>query len=71
MRKRSPSNWLLWFGMVFVGFVLYSPEGLAGIWARLHRRWHPPPEQSANGNKNRIGLTVADYRGAKSTLCPG
>src|SRR5439155_25679951 len=27
--------------------------------------------QAANGNKNRIGLTVADYRGAKSTLCPG
>jgi len=24
-----------------------------------------------NGNKNRIGLSIADYRGAKSTLCPG
>ena len=27
------SNWLLWFGLIFVGFVLYSPGGLVGIWA--------------------------------------
>jgi ABC-type branched-subunit amino acid transport system ATPase component/ABC-type branched-subunit amino acid transport system permease subunit len=40
-------NWLLWFGLVFVGFVLYSPEGLAGIWARIRRRLRPPPEESA------------------------
>ncbi len=46
-------NWLLWFGLIFVGFVLYSPEGLAGIWAKLRRRWNPPPEESAamNGRK--------------------
>ena len=27
-------NWLLWFGLVFVGFVLFSPSGLVGIWAK-------------------------------------
>jgi len=47
-------NWLLWFGLVFVGFVLYSPEGLAGIWAKLRRRWHPPPEESAAMGRRKI-----------------
>jgi len=47
-------NWLLWFGLVFVGFVLYSPEGLAGIWAKLRRRWHPPPEESAAMSRRKI-----------------
>ena len=28
-------NWLLWFGLIFVGFVLYSPGGLVGIWATI------------------------------------
>jgi ABC-type branched-subunit amino acid transport system ATPase component/ABC-type branched-subunit amino acid transport system permease subunit len=47
-------NWLLWFGLVFVGFVLYSPEGLTGVWARLRRRWHPPPEEAAAMSKRKI-----------------
>ena len=47
-------NWLLWFGLVFVGFVLYSPEGLCGIWAKLRRRWHPPPEESAAMSRRRV-----------------
>ena len=41
------SNWLLWFGLVFVAFVLYSPGGLVGIWATLQnaggRRRKKPP----------------------------
>ncbi|HYG87143.1 MAG TPA: branched-chain amino acid ABC transporter ATP-binding protein/permease [Azospirillum sp.] len=28
-------NWLLWFGLLFVGFILFSPSGLVGIGARL------------------------------------
>ena len=40
-------NWLLWFGLVFVGFVLYSPAGLVGIWAKLKRRWRPARETEA------------------------
>ena len=47
-------NWLLWFGLVFVAFVLYSPEGLTGIWAKLRRRWHPPPEESAAMSRRKI-----------------
>jgi branched-chain amino acid transport system ATP-binding protein/branched-chain amino acid transport system permease protein len=41
------ANWLLWFGLVFVGFVIYSPSGLVGIWEKLKRRWWPPPEEAA------------------------
>jgi ABC-type branched-subunit amino acid transport system ATPase component len=47
-------NWLLWFGLVFVGFVLFSPEGLAGIWAKVRRRLRPPPEESAAMSRRRI-----------------
>ena len=47
-------NWLLWFGLVFVGFVMYAPGGLAGIWAQLHRRWRPPPEEAAAMDGRRI-----------------
>ena len=33
------SNWLLYFGLLFVGFILFSPSGLIGAWAQLRRRW--------------------------------
>jgi ABC-type branched-subunit amino acid transport system ATPase component/ABC-type branched-subunit amino acid transport system permease subunit len=48
------SNWLLWFGLVFVGFILYSPSGLVGIWAQLRRRWHPAPREAASMSKRKI-----------------
>jgi ABC-type branched-subunit amino acid transport system ATPase component/ABC-type branched-subunit amino acid transport system permease subunit len=48
------SNWLLWFGLVFVAFVMYSPGGLVGIWAQLVRRWRPPPEEGAAMSGRRI-----------------
>jgi ABC-type branched-subunit amino acid transport system ATPase component/ABC-type branched-subunit amino acid transport system permease subunit len=47
-------NWLLYFGLVFVGFVLYSPEGLAGIWAKIRRRLRPPPEESAAMSRRKV-----------------
>jgi ABC-type branched-subunit amino acid transport system ATPase component/ABC-type branched-subunit amino acid transport system permease subunit len=56
-------NWLLWFGLVFVGFVLFSPAGLAGIWAKLKRRWRPPPEEAAAMSARRIteGLPLPEF----------
>jgi ABC-type branched-subunit amino acid transport system ATPase component/ABC-type branched-subunit amino acid transport system permease subunit len=58
-------NWLLWFGIVFVGFVLYSPEGLAGIWAKLRRRWRPALEEAAAMSKRKIyeGLPLPAFLG--------
>jgi len=57
------ANWLLWFGLVFVGFVLYSPTGLVGIWSKVRRRWRPPPEEGAamSGRKIYQGLPLPDF----------
>jgi branched-chain amino acid transport system ATP-binding protein len=56
-------NWLLWFGLIFVAFVLYSPGGLVGIWATLSRRWWPQPEEAAAMSKRKIyeGLTLPGF----------
>ncbi len=48
------SDWLLWFGLTFVGFVMYSPEGLVGIWEKLSHRWQPTAEDAAAMSKRRI-----------------
>ena len=47
-------NWLFWFGLVFVGFVIFSPTGLVGIWEQVRRRLRPPPEESAAMSRRRI-----------------
>jgi branched-chain amino acid transport system ATP-binding protein len=31
------ADWLLWFGLLFVAFIVFSPTGLVGIWDRLTR----------------------------------
>ena len=50
----TTDNWLLWFGLVFVGFVIFSPTGLVGIWDKLKRRLRPPPEESAAMSRRKI-----------------
>ncbi|MBV6273081.1 ATP-binding cassette domain-containing protein [Alcaligenaceae bacterium CGII-47] len=47
-------NWQLWFGLIFVGFVLFSPSGLTGIWTKLYQRLKPLPEDSAAMSKRKI-----------------
>ena len=56
-------NWLLWFGLIFVAFVMYSPDGLVGIWSTFVRRWRPAPEEAAAMSKRRIyeGLPLPDF----------
>src|SRR6185437_7720434 len=56
-------NWLLWFGLLFVAFVLYSPGGLIGIWTILKRRWRPPPPEAAAMSKRKIheGLPLPGF----------
>ena len=56
-------NWLLWFGLIFVAFVTYSPGGLVGIWATFSRRWRPAPEEAAAMSKRRIyeGLPLPGF----------
>jgi len=40
-------DWLLYFGLVFIAFVLFTPEGLAGIGRRVYRMVVPEPESKA------------------------
>src|SRR5262245_28785572 len=40
-------DWMFWFGLTFVGFVLFSASGLVGIWDQLTRHWRRLPEESA------------------------
>ena len=47
-------NWLLWFGLMFMGFVMYSPGGLVGIWQIMSRRFWPAPEESAAMSRRKI-----------------
>ena len=48
------ANWLLWFGLTFVAFVMFSPEGLIGIGKQVMRHFRPPPEEAAAMSKRRI-----------------
>jgi ABC-type branched-subunit amino acid transport system ATPase component/ABC-type branched-subunit amino acid transport system permease subunit len=48
------ANWLLWFGLVFVGFVLFSPGGLIGIWSMMMRCLRPSPERAAAMSRRKI-----------------
>ena len=56
-------NWLFWFGLAFVGFILFSPSGLVGIWERLLRKWRPVLEDVAAMSKRRIyeGLPLPSF----------
>lgn len=56
-------NWLLYFGLIFVVFIIFSPSGLTGIWAIVHRRLYPPSVDSAAMSKRQIfeGLPLPQF----------
>ena len=41
--SRLTENWLLFFGLLFVAFVVFSPTGLVGMYQKLTARWRPKP----------------------------
>jgi ABC-type branched-subunit amino acid transport system ATPase component/ABC-type branched-subunit amino acid transport system permease subunit len=55
------SDWLLWFGLIFVAFLIFSPSGLVGIWAQLKRRWRTAPEEPANKRRVYDGLALPAF----------
>ncbi|WP_298879364.1 branched-chain amino acid ABC transporter ATP-binding protein/permease [uncultured Bradyrhizobium sp.] len=57
------SDWLFWFGLTFVAFVMYSPGGLVGIGALVMRRFRPPAEEAAAMSRRKIydGLPLPDF----------
>ncbi len=32
-------NWLFYFGLMFVGFIVFSPKGLIGVWGQIQRKF--------------------------------
>ena len=42
-------NWLLWFGLLFVGFILFSPTGLVGV-AEPRARAFPQDDRRSRGD---------------------
>jgi len=39
----STEAWLLWYGLLFMAVMMFSPEGIAGAWGRLVRRLRKSP----------------------------
>ncbi|MEQ8710299.1 MAG: branched-chain amino acid ABC transporter permease [Rhodospirillales bacterium] len=50
-------TWLLWYGLMFMGVILFKPEGIAGAWQDLAARWSgkSKPEKSAAAPKPLAG----------------
>jgi ABC-type branched-subunit amino acid transport system ATPase component/ABC-type branched-subunit amino acid transport system permease subunit len=45
--SRLTEDWLLFFGLLFVAFVVFSPTGLVGMYERLTARLRPRPSREA------------------------
>src|SRR5690606_964641 len=56
-------NWLLYFGLVFILFILFSPSGLAGVGQRLWRMLRPEADRSAAMAARSTPPTVGDFPG--------
>jgi ABC-type branched-subunit amino acid transport system ATPase component/ABC-type branched-subunit amino acid transport system permease subunit len=53
--SRVTENWLLYFGLLFVAFVVFSPDGLVGLYERATRRWRPKPVTDAAMSARQAG----------------
>jgi ABC-type branched-subunit amino acid transport system ATPase component len=40
--SRVTEDWLLYFGLLFVAFIVFSPTGLVGLYERVSARWRKP-----------------------------
>ena len=40
-------HWLLYFGILFIGFIMFSPDGLVGLAGRLLRPFRKEPSEAA------------------------
>ncbi|MGA0613889.1 ATP-binding cassette domain-containing protein [Paracoccus sp. KR1-242] len=47
-------NWLFWFGLVFMGFVLFARDGLIGMGRQVIRRLFPGPDLAAAMAERRV-----------------
>jgi len=60
--SRYTENWLLYFGLLFVVFVVYSPTGLVGLYQRVTARWRPRTVEDAAMSARQAGaVTLPDF----------
>jgi ABC-type branched-subunit amino acid transport system ATPase component/ABC-type branched-subunit amino acid transport system permease subunit len=60
--SRITENWLLYFGLLFVAFVVFSPEGLVGLYERVTRRWRKPiADDAAMANRQAGGVALPAF----------
>lgn len=69
------ADWLLYFGLLFVAFIVFSPDGLVGIAARLLKPFRRVPTEGAAMAARRTGASgrvparfIAEGRGTGSVL---
>ncbi|XYD10369.1 branched-chain amino acid ABC transporter ATP-binding protein/permease [Methylobacterium sp. NMS12] len=51
------ADWLLYFGLLFVAFIVFSPDGLVGIAARLLKPFRRVPAEGAAMSARRAGAS--------------
>jgi ABC-type branched-subunit amino acid transport system ATPase component/ABC-type branched-subunit amino acid transport system permease subunit len=62
-------NWLFWFGLVFVGFIIFSPTGLVGIGERLLSPFRQTVVEDAAMSARKIeALPLPEFLRPKSTV---
>jgi branched-chain amino acid transport system ATP-binding protein len=55
-------NWLLWFGLLFVAFIVFSPTGLVGVAERLLRPFRKAVVEDAAMSARKAGdATLPDF----------
>ena len=56
-------NWLLYFGLLFVGFIVFSPTGLVGVWKRLTEPFRRKVVEAAAMNARAIeqGVPLPEF----------
>ena len=60
--SRYTENWLLFFGLLFVAFVVFSPNGLVGLYQRLTARWRPRVvEDAAMASRQAGTVTLPEF----------
>lgn len=50
----TTANWMFWFGVTFVAFVMYLPGGLVGLGEKLWRKFRPLPQETAAMSRRKI-----------------
>jgi ABC-type branched-subunit amino acid transport system ATPase component/ABC-type branched-subunit amino acid transport system permease subunit len=56
--SRVTENWLLFFGLLFVAFIVFSPTGLAGLYEKLSARWRKQVPGEAAMAQRQAGTTT-------------